>query len=289
MNIVNWIVVKKFPLTTDLTHITGFLRERHIEHRIYEEAGEQILAVKDARMLGPIAQFVSEVEQGTLVIGHQATDNNQELPNTPSVMTQIKAAPLSAILILLSAIGALIVAVDDNYTWVHWLSFQDIYYNRLASLGESLGAGQFWRFITPAFLHFGFLHFLFNSLWVWDLGRRLELLLGRTQYILFFVVTASLSNLAQYLWINQSLFGGMSGVVYAFIGFIIVSHRLAPNKLTAVPPAILGFMLFWLVLCMTGVVDYFIGGGIANAAHLGGLAAGCVFALLRGKPKKSFS
>jgi GlpG protein len=39
-------------------------------------------------------------------------------------------------------------------------------------------------------------------------------------------------------------------------------------------------MLFWLVLCMTGAIDYFIGGGVANAAHVGGLLAGSVFAYL---------
>jgi GlpG protein len=39
-------------------------------------------------------------------------------------------------------------------------------------------------------------------------------------------------------------------------------------------------MLFWLVLCMTGAVDYFISGSVANAAHIGGLIAGGVYAFL---------
>jgi GlpG protein len=113
---------------------------------------------------------------------------------------------------------------------------------------------------------------------MWDLGRRLELLLGKRNYILFFIVTAAISNIAQYRWAADNLFGGMSGVVYALVGFIIVSHTLAPNKLTAVPRSVLGFMLFWLVLCMTGVIDYVAGGGVANAAHVGGLLAGAAFA-----------
>lgn len=276
---MNWIVVKRFPLTADLTHVTGFLRERAIQHRIYEEAGEQVIAVVDPRMVAPIAQFLDDVAQGRLVISQD--ENTQAVTESTqgfSLIGQLKATPISALLILLSTIGALIVTIDPEYNIVRWLSFQDLYLHSFKPLGESLNAGQIWRFVTPAFLHFGFLHVLFNSLWMWDLGRRLELLLGKRNYILFFIFTAAVSNIAQYRWAADTLFGGMSGVVYGLVGFIIVSHKLAPNKLTAVPASVLGFMLFWLVLCMTGVIDHFVGGGVANAAHIGGLLAGAAFA-----------
>lgn len=276
---MNWIVVKKFPLTTDLTHITGFLRERAIQHHIYEEAGEQVIAVMDPRMVAPIAQFLNDVAQGRLVISQdESAQPLTENVHTLSFINQLKLTPINALFILLSAIGALIVAIDPEHRIVRWLSFQDLSQYSFIPLSESLSTGQIWRFLTPAFLHFGFLHLLFNSLWMWDLGRRLELLLGKTNFILFFIFTAAVSNFAQYRWAADTLFGGMSGVVYGLIGFIIVSHKLAPNKLTAVPVSILGFMLFWLVLCMTGVIDYFVGGGVANAAHVGGLLAGAAFA-----------
>lgn len=285
---MNWIVVKKFPLSTDLTHITGFLHERAIEHHIYEEAGEQVIAVVDPRMVAPIAQFLADVESGRLIISHDENPPEAvETSHMPSLLDQIKAAPISVALILLSALGALLVAVDSDISIVRWLSFQDVHQYLFVPLNESLASGQIWRLITPAFLHFGILHVLFNSLWVWDLGRRLELLLGKKTYILFFVMTAAFANIAQYLWSANTLFGGMSGVVYALVGFIIVSHRLSPNRLTAVSPALLGFMLLWLVLCMTGVVDYFIGGKVANAAHVGGLLAGCIFAALTVKKRSA--
>lgn len=276
---MNWIVVKKFPLTTDLTHITGFLCERAIQHHIYEEAGEQVIAVMDPRMVAPIAQFLNDVAQGRLVISQdESAQPLTENVHTLSFINQLKLTPINALFILLSAIGALIVAIDPEHRIVRWLSFQDLSQYSFIPLSESLSTGQIWRFLTPAFLHFGFLHLLFNSLWMWDLGRRLELLLGKRSFILLFIFTAAVSNFAQYRWAADTLFGGMSGVVYGLIGFIIVSHKLAPNKLTAVPVSILGFMLFWLVLCMTGVIDYFVGGGVANAAHVGGLLAGAAFA-----------
>jgi GlpG protein len=277
---VNWIVVKKFPLSVDLAHITGFLRERAIQHRIYEEAGEQVLAVIDPRMVAPITHFLEDVEQGRLVISQDENPVIEDNTGTPSLMEQIKMVPVSAILILLSALGALLIAVDSDRNIVRWLSFQDMGPFAFLPLGDSLHAGQIWRVITPVFLHFGLLHVLFNSLWVWDLGRRLELLIGKKNYVLFFLFTAAVSNIAQYCWAANTLFGGMSGVVYALVGYIIVSHRIAPHHLTAVPASVLGFMLFWLVLCMTGVMDYLVGGSVANAAHLGGLLAGAAYAVV---------
>lgn len=279
---MNWIVVKKFPLETDLSHVTGFLRERNIAHHIYEEAGEQVVVVADEKMVEPVTRFLDDVTQGKLKI--EQTVNvapAQAEIQIPPLMGQIKSVPVTVVLILLSAIGGLLIAFNKNIHVAHWLTFQDFYPNgTTVPFTESLHQGQIWRFITPAFLHGGFLHFLFNSLWMWDLGRRLEFLLGKRGYILFFIFTAAFSNFSQYLWEHDSSFGGMSGVVYALVGFIMVSHRLAPNRLTAVSPGIIGFMLIWLVLCMTGTVGFFIGNGVANAAHLGGLLAGCLFALL---------
>ena len=55
---------------------------------------------------------------------------------------------------------------------------------------------------------------------------------------------------------------------------------MSHNRMALFVEHFIGFMLFWLVLCMTGVVDYFIAGSVANAAHLGGLIAGALYALM---------
>ncbi|HOY24313.1 MAG TPA: rhomboid family intramembrane serine protease [Cellvibrio sp.] len=289
---MNWIVVKKFPLEKDLTHIAGYLSECKIVHRIYEEAGEQVIATADPRLVGPIAQLLHELERGTLILQHNEAESTPETLNNddarpPSFYQQIKSVPVTSVLIVLSILGALLVSFDSQYQFVRYLSFQDVYRTSVISLPELLSSAEIWRLITPTFLHFSFMHIFFNSLGMWDLGRRLELLLGKINYVLFFVIAAVLSNLAQFLWHPAGFFGGISGVVYALVGFILVSHKLAPHKLTAVQPAELGFMLFWLVLCMTGALDSFIGGGVANAAHLGGLLVGCAYAFITAKPTSS--
>src|SRR5690606_1187518 len=96
------------------------------------------------------------------------------------------------------------------------------------------------------------------------------------------LVTAVAANVAQFWWGGPALFGGMSGVVYALVGFIWLRQYFDSSPVFAVPKSIIAFMLVWLVLCMTGVVDYFIAGSVANAVHVGGLVAGMIWSVFSG-------
>ena len=283
---MNWIIVKKVSLETDLSMVVGYLRERGIAHQVYEESGEQVLSVTNPHIVDALLKMLDGVEQGTIHFESTVNPVPKNKPSSvPSFVDQIKATPITFWLIILSVVGACLIEFDTSNRFVHWLSFQNFTLNEFSKMNfiprsTSLQDGEIWRLLTPVFLHFGFFHVLFNSMWMWDLGRRLELLLGKKWYFVFFVVTAIVSNAAQSFWSPASLFGGMSGVVYALVGFIMVSHRLAPHPLTAVAPGILGFMLIWLAVCTTGAIDHFVGGSVANAAHVGGLVAGIVFALV---------
>ena len=66
----------------------------------------------------------------------------------------------------------------------------------------------------------------------------------------------------------------MSGVVYAFMGFIWTGNTLRPGWIEPLPPAIVGFMLIWLLVGMVGALEILGAGAIANGAHLGGLIIG---------------
>lgn len=282
---MNWIAVKYFSLEQDLSALSNYLNERGLQHRIAEENGQQCLSVVDSEVIPSLQKFLEQYEQGQVEFQPTAMVKQVDAHNEPTLAQQAIQVPVVICLIILSGLGALLVKSSFAPVWLHYFTFQDFTFQdfagtRYVPLGESLAQGEIWRLLTPVFLHFGIFHVLFNSLWMWDLGRRLELLLGRWHFLLFFLVTAIASNVAQYTWSGSAIFGGMSGVVYALVGFIAVRQRIAPHPLVAVSPALIGFMLVWLVLCMTGAVDYFIGGSIANAAHLGGLLAGAVYALL---------
>lgn len=273
---MNWIPVKYFSLDQDLRELADYLRSRGLHHRITEENGQQCLWVQDEAVVPALNEFLAQYTQGSIKL-----DASQLKPTasylTPPLAQQAMQVPVVIALIILSGLGAFLV--ESNSDFIRWFTFQDFATTGNTPLTDSLASGEVWRLLTPIFLHFGIFHVLFNSLWLWDLGRRMEYLMGPWQFLIFVVITGIVSNVVQYWWSESSAFGGMSGVVYALVGFIAIRQRIAPHPLMAVSSALIGFMLFWLVLCMTGVIDYFISGSVANAAHTGGLVAGVVYAL----------
>jgi len=274
---VDWIVVTRLPVEKDLAPLSHFLRQRGLEHRIVEEQEAQVVAVRDPAAVEPLARMIDE-----FLAGHIELPLESPPPAPVSRGLSPWRTPVTLLLIGLSILGGLLVKIDIDHAWVPWFTFQGYGLYEFAPLGEGIFAGQIWRLLTPAFLHFGFFHLLFNSLWMWDLGRRLELGLGWKQYLWFVLVTAVAANVAQFWWGGPALFGGMSGVVYALVGFIWLRQYFDSSPVFAVPKSIIAFMLVWLVLCMTGVVDYFIAGSVANAAHVGGLVAGMIWGAFSG-------
>jgi GlpG protein len=142
---------------------------------------------------------------------------------------------------------------------------------------DAIRHGQVWRLVTPIFLHFGIAHILFNMFGLLDFGSLVEMRRGSIFMVIFVLVTAVTSNVAQYYLPDPShpnpTFGGMSGVLYALFGYAWIKGKFQPHLGIGVAPQTVTVMLFWLVLCMTGLV-----GDIANVAHVVGLLGGAAFA-----------
>ena len=130
------------------------------------------------------------------------------------------------------------------------------------------------RLIGPALFHFSWLHIVFNTMWWWQLGGSIEKQLGKVTLINLFFISAIASNVGQYL-VTGPNFGGLSGVVYALVGFVWWFGYLAPEQGLSLSKPLVGFLLFWLAL---GFVDL-LPVNMANTAHLVGLLSGCLFAL----------
>ncbi len=136
--------------------------------------------------------------------------------------------------------------------------------------------GQIWRLWTPMFLHLSLMHILFNMLWFRDLGYLIEHRFGQNDLLKIMVISGLISNLLQYAVAGPS-FGGMSGVLYAMLGYIWIYKKIDPNFDFSLPKRDITLMIGWLFLCMTGLL-----GPIANTAHAGGLFSGMLYALYRG-------
>jgi GlpG protein len=133
-------------------------------------------------------------------------------------------------------------------------------------------SGHLWRVITPIFLHFGFMHIIFNLYWLHYLGGGLEGRLGMFKFALFILFTAALSNIGQYIVEGSPSFGGMSGVNYALFGYIWIRGDRDPSFGIQLDRSTITLLLIWFAICFTGLV-----GNIANTAHTVGLVAGAAW------------
>jgi GlpG protein len=149
---------------------------------------------------------------------------------------------------------------------------------------DRIADGEVWRLFTPALIHFGPLHLLFNILMLFQMGAAIEERRGTWRYALLVLAAAAASNVAQYYlgwlanpWKWQSdhgmnpQFGGLSGVNYALFGYLWMKSRYEPNSGFVLPPSLVVWMIGFFLLCFTGVV-----GPVANVAHTAGLAVGIV-------------
>ena len=132
------------------------------------------------------------------------------------------------------------------------------------------------RLLGPAFFHFSWLHIVFNTMWWWQLGGSIERSMGKSSLLILLLVSALVSNVGQFL-IDGPNFGGLSGVVYALVGYVWWMGWLLPEKGLSLSNAIIGFMLFWLLLGYTSLMPI----NVANTAHLLGLVSGCMLAYLQ--------
>ncbi len=132
---------------------------------------------------------------------------------------------------------------------------------------------EFWRYFTHAFMHFSLMHILFNLLWWWYLGGAVEKRLGSGKLIVITVISALLSGYVQQKF-SGPWFGGLSGVVYALMGYVWLRGERDPQSGIFLQRGLIIFALIWIV---AGWFDLF-GMSMANGAHIAGLAVGLAMA-----------
>ncbi|MEA1604349.1 rhomboid family intramembrane serine protease [Pseudomonas spirodelae] len=278
------VAAMRLPEQVDLSGFIGLLQRLQVPHRVAEEAGEQVLWVPDEQLAEQVCALYARYPLGDAAV---TLDPPPRAANTsPSFIQQLRASRMTAAVLLLTFIVAALTLLGDNLAAVSWLSFVDyrvqgdyIYFDYL---NGTLASGQWWRLLTPMLIHFGILHLAMNTLWYWELGRRIEARQGPLMLLLLSLLFSLAANFAQYLHAGPSLFGGLSGVLYGLLGHCWIFQRLAPTPAYRLPPGVLVMMLAWLLICMTGIFELLQFGAIANAAHVGGLLAGCLTGLLGG-------
>ena len=127
---------------------------------------------------------------------------------------------------------------------------------------------QWYRLITAMFLHGGLIHIGFNMMALMQLGPALEELYGSARYLFVYVVTGAFGFLVSSFFGAYSL--GASGALLGLVGAMLaVTTKRGGMYMRELRSRLISSVVILFVLG-------FIGTGIDNKAHLGGLVSGFV-------------
>lgn len=155
--------------------------------------------------------------------------------------------------------------------------------------GSDFLSGYPWRLVTVAFVHGGInpdwqswaLHLGFNAIALDIAAQIVYRLYGAKRLIGWYVIGVVGASLASAIWLPYGYSVGASGGVFALFGVALGAewaHRpLVERGLREALGRVGGLLLLNIVL---GFGIGFVGGGIDNSAHLGGLLTGLIFGVL---------
>lgn len=171
-------------------------------------------------------------------------------------------------LILLNIIFFIWLEIGGStYDPLYMLSKGALYYKNV------LDGNEYYRLFTAMFMHYGFAHLFDNMFSLALLGHEAEKFYGRIKYIVIYILSGIIGNIASVLYFQRegiyAISAGASGAIYGVIGALIVKIIEEKGKSrNALGKILVVLLLLYSAGRDTGTVD--------NVAHIAGLAAGFI-------------
>lgn len=143
--------------------------------------------------------------------------------------------------------------------------------------GERVADGQWWRILTSALLHSGFLHFGLNMYILFMFGPLVERMYGHLEYLGIYLLSAAGGSVLTILVDPQQRALGASGAIFGLFGLLFVVGRRHHALIGRQGRAMLAQIGMLLAL---NLVITFLLPGISWTGHLGGLAVGLILGFL---------
>ncbi|MFT4924278.1 MAG: GlpG protein [Phenylobacterium sp.] len=159
------------------------------------------------------------------------------------------------------------------YAAEHWASLTGVDINRWLSYPSSWQSmfenHQYWRLLSPIFIHYSVLHILTNLVVFWIFATPIYWY-HRGGFVVLLMVAALISNSIEFIMLDHR-FGGLSGVNFALFGFLFSFDRLKPDGPLYVDKSLsIGIFVFLLL----SATDWL--GNFAFYGHLSGLVVGLI-------------
>lgn len=296
--------IGRLPSAAAAHRFEAYLVSQGIAAHVEEEQGSWILWVRDEDQLslarGSLAEFQANPEdarfQGVERLAEQR--RREEAAKREEAKRQVvtmgqrwkpgtgRRRPLTlAVVVACVGIGLFTnmgQSRDSDLLRKLWFSENPAALTAGEKLAE-IRQGEVWRALTPALVHYGPMHLVFNMVMFYQLATIIEHRQGTWQLAWLLLALALPSNFAQALvpiHMGGSVrFAGLSGVVFGLLGYVWMKSRFHPSVGIYIHPSSLTLPLLFLVL---GFVGAFNTGNvrIANWAHGVGFAAGILIGYL---------
>lgn len=145
--------------------------------------------------------------------------------------------------------------------------------------------GEYYRFFTSLFLHFGFEHLMNNMVTLVLIGWNLEREIGKVKFLLIYILSGLggnfLSAWYEVLKDDYSISAGASGAIFGVIGALLYVTMRNRGRIGEVSGRRLAFMI------IISLYYGFTSSGVDNLAHIGGLVTGFAAGVLLYRKRNS--
>ncbi|MGC9943155.1 MAG: rhomboid family intramembrane serine protease [Verrucomicrobiota bacterium] len=156
---------------------------------------------------------------------------------------------------------------------------------------DGLRHGYIWQLVTYQFMHGGWTHIIFNSLAIFFFGRPVETAFGGSRFLGLYLVSGIVGGLVQMLFalgiqaFATPVVGASAGAYGLIAAFAVINWTESFTLLFYFFPITMrGKTLLLASIGVAALSMLNFSSNVANAAHLGGILAGFVYArqILRG-------
>lgn len=137
-----------------------------------------------------------------------------------------------------------------------------------AKFNPLIQAGQYWRLVTPIFLHIGLVHLIMNGLIIYYLGSDMERIYGHWRYGLIFLLSGVMGNIFSFTF-NQAVSAGASTAVFGLFSTTLVLAKANPHN-----RYLQAMASNYKLLIIINIIFNIMSPGVDLAGHLGGLVGG---------------
>lgn len=146
--------------------------------------------------------------------------------------------------------------------------FHDELINKFCIYGPSIRNGEYYRLLTGVFIHANIFHLACNCYSLYVLGSQIESYLGKTKYIVIYLLSAISGSLFSMIFAKNTASVGASGAIFGLMGALLYFgyyYRIYLGNV--LKSQLIPLIIFNLLLGFTL-------SGIDNFAHIGGLLGG---------------